>query len=304
MAEHSSIQWTDNTFNPWRGCTRVSEGCRNCYAERQARRNPKVLGVWGPKGTRVLASEGQWKEALRWNNIAEHDGQRPRVFCASIADIMEDWQGQMTDSQGRPLWQGTRCMEEQHGWYIPETTGTEPYMLFHARERLWDWIAATPCLTWLLLTKRPENFGRFMPHGHWPNVWLGTSVESQAEKWRIDALSEAPQKVAGRFLSCEPLLGPLDIWDAVKGVQWVIVGGESGGAARPMRLAWVYSLVEQAHDAKVSVFVKQLGRKPILRGEGSSYFDQVAVIDRSHGSEPQDWPEDLRIRDLPAFRRP
>src|SRR5262245_66670777 len=95
MAERTAIQWTTHTFNPWRGCSKVSPGCAHCYAETFAGRNPSVLGVWGPKGTRVLASKTMWSEPHRWNRQAEARGERARVFCASVADVFEDWRGGM-----------------------------------------------------------------------------------------------------------------------------------------------------------------------------------------------------------------
>lgn len=89
MAENSKIQWTHHTFNPWRGCTKVSEGCKHCYAETMSKRNLKVLGQWGPNGTRVVASESMWREPMKWDAAAKAAGERHRVFCASLADVFE-----------------------------------------------------------------------------------------------------------------------------------------------------------------------------------------------------------------------
>src|SRR5262245_38941981 len=151
MGKETNIQWCDHTFNPWRGCTKVSPGCQHCYAETLAARNPKVLGVWGPHGTRVIASESMWREPLKWNKKAEIAGVRRRVFCASLADVFED---------------------------RPE--------LVEPRYRLWRLIVNTPYLDWLLLTKRPENAGRMLADGGslpgilgFPSIWLGVSVEDQ-----------------------------------------------------------------------------------------------------------------------------
>lgn len=313
MAENSGIEWTTHTFNPWRGCVKVSPACANCYAERGAHRNPKVLGVWGEKGTRVCAAGAQWALPSRWQRDAEHDGVTPRVFCASLADVFEDWGGQMTDSQERPLWHYPESLvgaprenfpsDAESGGYIV------PYTLDDARARLWELIQATPDLRWLLLTKRPENIGRMMPHGKWPNVWLGTTVESQAYANRIDALAEAPQEVPVRFISCEPLLGPLSLWSSLPALQWVIVGGESGSESREMRLGWVRSLVAQCRDSAVPIFVKQMGR---VATEGPGIYEAAPAVlyqggrwrlalshDAGHGGDMQDWPEDLRIREVP-----
>src|SRR5690349_6943095 len=121
MGRDSAIEWTHHTFNPWRGCTKVSAGCAHCYAETWSKRNPKALGIWGDGGTRVIAAEAYWRQPLKWNAAAKAAGERHRVFCASLADVFED---------------------------RPE--------LVESRERLLDVIYKTPDLDWLLLTKRPE----------------------------------------------------------------------------------------------------------------------------------------------------
>jgi protein gp37 len=250
MAANSKIEWTMHTFNPWRGCTKVSPGCANCYAEALSHRNPKVLGVWGDNGTRVVAAESAWREPLKWDRAAAAAGERHRVFCASLADVFED---------------------------RPE--------LVKPRRRLWQLICATPHLDWLLLTKRPENINRMLgPRGlnfyavegpvpcPQPNVWFGVSVEDQARAdERIPLLLQTPAAV--RFLSCEPLLGPVEFSDVTKrsdavaqlgkkalgGIDWVIVGGESGHGARPMHPAWARSLRDQCQAAGVAFFFKQWG---------------------------------------------
>ena len=189
MAE-TAIEWTatrnpDGTvtpgfsFNPWIGCTRVSPGCVNCYAESFARRYGKA--EWGPTAQRVKTSAANWRKPLAWNAKAEREGRRYKVFCASLADVFED------NLQVAP-------------W----------------RNALWTLIDQTPHLDWLLLTKRPEDISDMIPlswifNAAWPaNAWVGTSVENQeqADK-RIPELLKIPAPV--RFLSCEPLLGPLDL---------------------------------------------------------------------------------------------
>lgn len=215
MAENSKIQWTHHTFNPWRGCTKVSPGCAHCYAETLSGRNPKTLGVWGPNGTRVVAAESYWREPLKWDAAAKTAGERHRVFCASLADVFEDWQRPMVDSQGR---------EMQRGGNWPRNDGpcsaAGPVTMGDVRKRLFLLIAATPNLDWLLLTKRPEGITHRIVEaqykmtdpelGAWTeaierNVWLGTSVENQAvADERIPLLLTAPAAV--HFLSMEPLL--------------------------------------------------------------------------------------------------
>lgn len=303
MGDKSSIQWTDATFNPWRGCTKVSPGCTFCYADRQSRRNPKVLGIWGQKGTRVFASEAKWTEPLKWNRQVE-SGERglTRVFCASLADIFEDWDGQMSDSRGRLLVKeaGIPPALARPFWEPPER-GDPPYTLNDARERLWHLIRKTPALTWQILTKRPENIARMTPCGEWPNVWLGVSVENAEYLWRVDVLADVPQTFPVRFLSLEPLLGPLPTLKSVLGgIQWVIVGGESGGEARSMDVQWVRDIVRQCRQAKVMCFVKQLGRSPFETDEGTGRRYQLRMIhDGGHGGDMRDFPHSVRVREFP-----
>jgi protein gp37 len=261
MAENTKIEWCDATFNPWRGCTKVSPGCANCYAETLSTRNPKTLGMWGPNGTRVVAAESQWELPLKWNRQAEREVRRFRVFCASLADVF--------DNQAQPS----------------------------VRFELWCLIADTPHLDWLLLTKRPQNIAKMLPQSSslpawgegWPNVWLGTTVENQAEaERRIPHLLAVP--AAKRFLSCEPLLEPVALhhiadrlgdaschvhaltgarWypgcgsvssqtHAGPRIDWVIAGGESGPGARLMHPGWARSLRDQCAAAGVAFFMKQM----------------------------------------------
>jgi protein gp37 len=249
VAENSAIEWTHHTFNHVRGCTKVSDGCKNCYAETLSGRNPKTLGEWGPKGKRVIASESYWKEPLRWNKEAEQAGERRRVFCATLADVFEGPETMPADS-----------LEDVE----------------RARHRLFRLIVDTPHLDWLLLTKRPENFRTLAPM-NWQdecpsNVWIGTSVENQqAADERIPHLLNVPAKV--RFLSCEPLLGPVEFSNvtnrsdcvsvlgkpAMEGIHWVICGGESGPKARPMHMQWARSLRDQCQAAGVAFHFKQWG---------------------------------------------
>jgi protein gp37 len=244
MAEKTNIAWTDHTWNPWRGCQKVSPGCTNCYAEAMSKRNPSVLGIWGSEGKRVIASEASWREPLKWDRKARDEGVRRRVFCASMADVFED---------------------------RPE--------LVAPRVRLFHLISETRNLDWLLLTKRPENIRRFhgsndvprsWPEDMPPNVWLGVSVEDQRRAdERIPVLNEI--EVTVRFLSCEPLLGPIDFDPARHNlygrIHWCIVGGESGPGHRPMEVEWVRSIARQCDDAMVSCFVKQdSGPRPGQQG--------------------------------------
>jgi protein gp37 len=228
MAKNSQIEWTHHTFNPWWGCTKVSPACDNCYAELWAKRMGHRL--WGTDAPRRFFSDTHWREPLIWNEEAGNAGHRERVFCASMADVFE----RRSDLNAQ-------------------------------RTRLWDLIERTPNLDWLLLTKRPQNIERTIPwQSDWPsNIWLGTSVENQtqAEK-RLPYLLKSPAVV--RFLSCEPLLGQLNLstWFNKNGlypIDWVIAGGESGPNSRPMHPDWAVTLLHQCQEFNVPFHFKQWG---------------------------------------------
>ena len=303
MAENSNIEWTNHTFNPWRGCTKISPGCANCYAETMSHRNPSVLGVWGPKGKRVVAAESAWREPLKWDRKAKEAGERHRVFCASLADVFEDWQGPIHDSRAFALFTTDTIRQSYHKEYestrINETW--RPLTMQDVRLRLFSLIDQTPNLDWLQLTKRPENIQQMMPPSSsslvaWPddgpvairpNLWLGVSVENQEQAdRRIPILLQTPAAV--RFLSCEPLLGEVNVaqWlysdhdkasmdnqylsplpgtsaaqNWLSKIGWVIVGGESGHGARPMHPDWARSLRDQCQAAGVPFFMKQMTKK-------------------------------------------
>ena len=269
MGEQTKISWCDMTFNPVIGCTKISAGCQYCYALTLMETRYK-RAQWGPNTRRVRTSSSNWKKPIQWNATAKATGRRAKVFCASLSDVFED----------HPDW-------------------VQP------RNDLFNLIAETPHLDWLLLTKRPENINRMVAdyagdcawlawNGVYPrtNIWIGTSVENQeqAEK-RIPHLLnvEAPVK----FLSCEPLLGPLNLEDLAyeaagpawagynKLVDWIIVGGESGQKARSLQLEWARSLRDQCQAAGTAFFMKQLG----------------GISDKRH--DLTDFPEDLRIREFP-----
>lgn len=234
MAENSSIEWTRHTFNPWSGCTKVSAGCKNCYAE--VNYSVKMRGVkWGPQGNRIVASDSMWQTPLKWDRAAAKAGERHRVFCASLADVFEDWQGPMIASTGAKAWVASsgQWMLWGDGDKQPNPE-CRPLTMQDVRRRLFDLIDATPNLDWLLLTKRPENVNSMMAAVHDrngldhhkisrilgskvanpvalpANVWLGVSVENQqAADERIPELLKVPAEV--RFLSCEPLLDDIDI---------------------------------------------------------------------------------------------
>ena len=224
MGRNSHIEWTDHTFNPWWGCTKVSDACKNCYAEAWSRRVGQQ--VWGPNAERRFFGERHWLEPLKWNADALAEMTRRRVFCASMADVFE----------GR---------QALNPW----------------RSKLWELIEITPHLDRLLLTKRPELVPLSTQWGdEWPrNVWLGATVENQeSADSRLAHLAQIPAAV--RFISAEPLLGALDLRNWLgRVVDWVITGGESGPKARPSSPSWFRDLLEQCASARVPFHFKQWG---------------------------------------------
>ncbi len=251
MSKDSRIEWTHHTFNPWWGCTKVSPGCKHCYAETWARR----LGqeVWGPQAQRRELTSAYWKQPTAWNAEAARTGKRARVFCASMADVFED----RRDLDAR-------------------------------REKLWTIIEQTPHLDWLLLTKRPQNVSRLAPwRKRWPdNIWLGATAENQ--KWldkRMPALTALDARIL--FLSCEPMLGPLDLSKWIegarrgehRGIHWVIGGGESGHHARPMHPEWLVSLRDQCVTAGINFHFKQWGNwRPVSARQVNGYESKVVFL--------------------------
>jgi protein gp37 len=239
MAETTEISWAHSTFNPWIGCTKVSPGCDNCYAATlMDERYGRVK--WGAGEPRAMTKT--WGQPQRWNRYARDRGEPWRVFCASLADVFDN--------------------EVPGEW----------------RRLLGQLIVDTPHLTWMLLTKRIGNVGMALEDFRWEafpgNVWLGITVVNQDEADRdIPKLLKAPAHI--RWLSCEPLLGPLDLNEYLEGheeagivgncvgytppVDWVIVGGESGKSPRPMAPEWARSIRDQCARHEVPFHFKQWG---------------------------------------------
>lgn len=297
MGDKSAIQWTDATWNPWMGCHKVSPGCKNCYMFREQK-------FYGNDPNIVRRSKTTFDAPLKWK-------EPKRIFTCSWSDFF---------------------IEEADPW----------------RDEAWEIIRKTPQHTYQILTKRPERIKDHLP-AFWGElygrVWLGVSVENQkSANQRIPILLDVP--ASRRFLSCEPLLGPVSLvtatpagesgWDYVNNywedsepeefieeceaecdwinygddlvynpehreyvndryrgakyhtfrqeIDWVIVGGESGPGCRPMDMAWARDIVTLCRDMEVPVFVKQLGGHPNKRGK------------------PEEWPEDLRVREFPDGR--
>lgn len=250
MAKTTNISWCDATFNPWWGCEKVSPACTHCYAETAAKRYGH--SVWGKGSARRFFSDRHWHQPIKWDCEAKLEGVRKRVFCASMADVFED---------------------------RPE--------LVPVRDRLWDLIDGTPRLDWLLLTKRPQNIERMLPEFPIPeNVWMGTTAETQ-EYWniRVPILRRVPCKI--RFVSVEPMLGPIHA--NLDGIHWVLVGGESGAGARRMDPEWVHRLRGQCDQRGVMYHFKQLG-EVLAREFGCK---------NRKGGDPAEWPQEFRIQEFP-----
>jgi protein gp37 len=223
MAEQSAISWTDATFNPWIGCTRVSPACDRCYAARDNERRKWVDG-WGSGVPRRKTKT--WGEPIKWNRKAALTGYRPRVFCASLADVFDN--------------------EVDQAWRVD----------------LWELLRATPNLRWMLLTKRIGNARKMLP-ADWPfpHVGLMSTLENQ-EVWDRDyrKLKELPASWHG--VSAEPLLGPIDIGPMTYHfgpVDWIITGGESGPGFRPLDMDAVRSLRDQCAAHGITFHHKQNG---------------------------------------------
>lgn len=227
MAEITGIAWTDSTFNPWIGCTKVGPGCDNCYAEAQDKRFGG--GHWGAGVERRLTSDAYWRKPFLWNERAGLQKKRHLVFCASQADVF--------DNEIDPKW----------------------------RQSLFAVIDKTPHLTWQLLTKRIGNVRdmleamrrEFMPS----NVWLGATVVTQAEADRdMSKLVLVP--AVTRFLSIEPQIEEINLRHPL-GIDWVICGGESRqqGKCRPFDVGWAISLRNQCKAMNIPFFMKQLGHR-------------------------------------------
>ena len=245
MSANSKIEWTDHTFNPWVGCTKISPGCDHCYAESWAKRSGMVR--WGPDAPRRLTSEANWNQVAKWDRAARLANTRVKVFCASLADVF--------DNEAKTEW----------------------------RMRLASLIYDTTNIDWLLLTKRIGNVAPMCSGDSVlfdviaTKVWLGITVVNQEEADRdIPKLLAIPAHK--RFLSIEPMLGPVDLerprpgpdlgqegnkicqpWLIQSGIDWIIAGGESGPGARPAQPDWFRSLRDQCAAAGVPFFFKQWG---------------------------------------------
>ena len=294
----SSIEWTEKTLNPTTGCDKISAGCDNCYALGMAKRL-KSMGqakyqndghpVTSGPGFALTMHPDVLAEPLRWTKPAT-------VFVNSMSDLFHA----RVDREFLARFWAVMAATPQHTYQIltkrPERmakilndecacgSGHRPGVHFKSAM---SWASTAHSDTYV--PGLSPTMGRFSQLSYdemmpLPNVWLGTSIELDKHVGRADALRDTPAAV--RFISAEPLLGPLPSLD-LRGIDWLIIGGESGPGSRPMELAWVEELIGKARDAGTAVFVKQLGKVWAGSGKGGDWLG---------------WPEHLRIREYPAER--
>lgn len=221
MGAGTIIAWTDNTFNIAWGCTKISEGCAHCYAERLSRQFG-FPDIWGEDAKRRIMSDVYWEKPLAWNREAEWRGQPIKVFSSSMCDIFEN----------HPI-------------------------IIEQRKRLFDLIRRTPWLIWQLLTKRADRIKYGLPEDWqtgYPNVWLGVSIENMNHADRADILRTTPAAI--RFISYEPALGSLKELN-LTGIDWVIYGGESGPQYRNHDPLWALEMKDKCEQSGVAFFFKQ-----------------------------------------------
>lgn len=250
MGEHTGISWTDHTFNGWWGCTPQSPGCDHCYAEEQSQGwpnfydglphvNSKGLTIikpllWGPDAERRTFGDSHWNEPRKWNAAAKREGVQHRVFCMSMADVLDP----------HPV-----CAAE--------------------RPKLWPLIRETEWLIWQLLTKLPQNYAHMVPADilALPRVWPGVTMENQ--DWgdiRVSRISKL--KCAGpKWVSYEPAIGPLSLHSLGWKPDWVIFGGESGPERRPCERIWADDMKAECGELGVKFFMKQMGAATPTEGK-------------------------------------
>ncbi len=321
----TKIEWTDTVWNPVTGCTKVSPGCAHCYAEALF---PRVYAATGRTFGDVECHPDRLDKPLRWRTPR-------RVFVNSMSDLFhEDVPDEFIDKV-------FAVMHTAHEHVFQVLTKRPERMREYVKTRQGAVYDACRELAGMFV----DQVGGMWCDNHdccpWPlkNVWLGVSVEDQQRAdERIPILLDTPAAV--RFLSCEPLLGPVEIRGHLQGcedcdpciggrpdqcavgsyhlnalhpdgIHWVIVGGESGPKARPCHVEWVRDIVRQCREASVPVFVKQIGARPLWDGMGAAPATthqvehngvvkwRIVLKDRK-GGDPDEWPEDLRVREYPG----
>lgn len=360
----TAIQWTDETWNPVVGCTKVSQGCKNCYAK-QIHDNRHKAFLAGKKVAPQYSQPFEHVQLMPERLLQPLTWRKPRrVFVNSVSDLFhEDVPDEFLDQvfaamalAQRHTFQVLTKRPERMRAYLtscafPRNVGisVSPIMDGLRGQAESDAIAAVTDLMLWFEDPHAEvgdhSFGMKLKEPALPNVWLGVSVERQQEAdERIPLLLQTPAAV--RFLSCEPLLGPVDILESIRvlhrqtgdfhpvfdrrgGIDWVIVGGESGTKARPCDVTWVHKIARQCEANRVPYFVKQMGRW--ITGDHSGFTVDRWLLDdgrafvppmirsvfnaplhdrpehaiafglcHNKGGNPGEWPENLRVREWPA----
>lgn len=338
MAVATKIEWADHTWSPWRGCQHATlpdgsqhPGCLHCYAETMAKRNPTIMGQWGPNGTRVRAAQQSWDQVRKWNSDANanqqwhsanrsFDPERPRIF-PSVCDPFEDWTDRIMDHLGHYLHRCCQCGNEWAADFIDDAltvkasscrncraSCVETWLtMADCRRDLFNLIDETDYLTWILLTKRPENIRRFWPMvrpailpdvdpGEWyrENVWLVYSASDQSSfDQGIESLVACNILAPVIGVCLGPLVGPVRMRHHISRLDWVIVEGESGPGSRPCRPEWIRSIVKQCKDARVPCFVKQLGANVVTRND---------MVEDEFNSSDTGWPDPQVEYDIHGLR--
>ena len=318
MSEQTKIQWCDSTVNFWSGCTKVSDGCKNCYAEaRDKRHMQEAVDHWGKWAPR-LKHVGAVKQALALN-------RRPFICDRCGLDNM------LLGSDGRI--ECKACEYEQHDFHrrrifsLSLGDWLDPEVPVYWFAEMLDTIRQCDQVQWILCTKRPELFEERvlaaleygMESEDWAEAWMDgkpphqvivlTSVENQPmADLRVPQLLKIPAVCRG--LSLEPLLGPVEIPNSefrIPNLNWLIIGGESGTAARDCYVQWIRSLVQQGKSAGLAVFVKQLGAQPINqeiihddKGNDAAVRSWNMNLKHPKGGDINEWPEDLQVQEWPT----
>jgi protein gp37 len=307
VSRGTAIEWTDATWNPTRGCSRISEGCRNCYAEKIATRfsapgRPFAGFAKRPNATRhgerpgwtgtVALVPEKLDEPLRWR-------KPQRIFVDSMSDLFHEELSDVDVARTFAVMALCYVMDKGHAFQV---LTKRPLRM----RRLLDHARFLDLVTREMKAIRPGLPGEnSAPRWPLPNVWLGVSVENEENAWRLVELLDTPAAI--RFASYEPALGPVEFRlgdTSTLFLDWIVVGGESGPGARPMDLEWARSAVRQAKAAGVPVFVKQLGTHWATHRFVATQVRSRTVVRRtgvgdSKGGDVAVWPEDLRVREFP-----
>lgn len=291
MGAESDIEWTDATWNPTRGCTKISPGCKNCYAEAFAERFRGTDGHPYEDGFDPRMVPAQLALPLTWAKPRKvFVNSMSDLFMAEVADEYLEAVFGVMHAAGHHTFQVLTKRAERMRSFMASATAERCAAELCAGEYVDNGVFRSAGF-------RRDRLEHLPPGWAWPprNVWLGVSVEDRKYGVpRIEHLRATPAAV--RFLSVEPLLEDLGELDLTS-IGWVIVGGESGNGARPLNIAWVRRIVAQARAQRVPVFVKQLGARPL-----DELGHTPLRIKHRKGAEPNEWPHDLRVQEFPEVR--